>query len=144
MPLPKELCSLIRKLFETYGPLRCARTGRPLFDYENWRQAKNVLTAIHLGHVSDPPNIRFYFVRGHDKDTLALYRCSHGTNSLEGGIHQNLICSIRAFSTSIEYVDTLLADYRLRYDIDVSGSSRFIITYYNSKNIPRSILFVWF
>ncbi|KAG2211076.1 hypothetical protein INT45_009770 [Circinella minor] len=117
---PEELYPLIKKLFETYGPLRCARTGRPLFDFENWRQAKNVLSTIHLGHVSDPPNKRFYFVHGRDKDGLTLYRCSRGTNSLEGGIHQNLIRSIGAFDASVEYVDALLADYRLRHNIDIS------------------------
>ncbi|KAG2216993.1 hypothetical protein INT45_003031, partial [Circinella minor] len=125
VPPPEELYPLIKKLFETYGPLRCARTGRPLFDFENWRQAKNVLSTIHLGHVSDPPNIRFYFVRGRDKDGLTLYCCSRGSNSLEGGIHQNLIRSIRAFGASVEYVDALLADYRLRHNIDVGMLNRF-------------------
>ncbi|KAI7855375.1 hypothetical protein BDC45DRAFT_90850 [Circinella umbellata] len=125
VPPPEELYPLIKKLFETYGPLRCARTERPLFDFENWRQAKNVLSTIHLGHVSDSPNIRFYFVRGRDKDGLTLYRCSRGTNSLEGGIHQNLIRSIGAFGASVEYVDALLADYRLKHNIDVGMLNRF-------------------
>ncbi|KAI9489513.1 hypothetical protein BDB00DRAFT_876272 [Zychaea mexicana] len=64
VPPPKDLYPMVKKPFETYRPLRCARTRRPLFDFENWKQAKNVLTAIHLGHVSDLPGIPFYFVRG--------------------------------------------------------------------------------
>lgn len=91
-----------------------------MFDNENWRQAKNVLKTIHLGHVSDPPGIPFYFSQGKDKDGLTVYRCSHGTNSLEGGIHQNIIRKFGSFGASPELADAVLADYRLHHNIDVS------------------------
>ncbi|KAI9488288.1 hypothetical protein BDB00DRAFT_877589 [Zychaea mexicana] len=125
VPPPEELYPTVKKLFETYGPLICARTGRPLFDYDNWRQAKNVLTIIHQGHVSDPPGIPFYFVKGKDKDGLTLYRCTRGTNSLEGGIHQNLIRSFGSFGASVELVESALADYRLRHNTNAGSLNRY-------------------
>ncbi|KAG2228193.1 hypothetical protein INT45_009240, partial [Circinella minor] len=119
VPPPKVLYNAVKDLFETYGPLLCARTGRPLFDYDNWRQARNILTTIHLGHVSDSSGVPFYFSMGTDKDGLTLYRCSRGTNSLEGGIHQNLIRRFGSFGASVELMEAALADYRLRHNIDV-------------------------
>ena len=106
-------------MFETYGPLKCARTGRPLFDNEAWKQSKNVLSSIHEGHVSDPPGYSFYFKMGQDRDGLILYRCCRGTNSLEGGIHQNVIRKFGSFGASPALADAVLADYRLRHNIDV-------------------------
>ncbi|KAG2211306.1 hypothetical protein INT45_003588, partial [Circinella minor] len=125
IPPPSILYPVVKDLFKTYGPLRCARTGRPLFDYENWQQAANVLKAIHQGHVSDPPGIPFYFVKGTDHDGLVLYRCSRGTNSSEGGIHQNIIRRFRSFGASIELTDSALADYRLRHNINVGTVNRY-------------------
>ncbi|KAI9473378.1 hypothetical protein BDB00DRAFT_879759 [Zychaea mexicana] len=126
-----EICEQFDKLgdvinlFTKYRPLRCARTGRLLFDYENWRQAKSVLKTIHQGHLSDPPGIPLYFIAGMDKEGLILYRCSRGTNSLEGGIHQNLICSFGLFGASVELIEPALVDYRLRHNTDVGMANRY-------------------
>ena len=58
---PPETLFWSKKAFEMYGPLKCARTGRALFDNEAWKQSKNVLKSIHKGLVSDPPGSSFYF-----------------------------------------------------------------------------------
>ncbi|KAG2223600.1 hypothetical protein INT45_001682 [Circinella minor] len=125
IPPGKDLYPVVKKVFDTYGYLRCAKTGRPLFDDEAWRQSENVLNTIQLGHVSDPPGISFYFEIGKDKNNLPLYRCSRGTNSLEGGLHQNIICKFMSFGASPELADGVMADYRLRHNIDVGSFNRY-------------------
>ena len=90
-----------------------------MFDNEAWKQSKNVLRTIHEGHVSDPPEFSFYFKMGNDRDGLPLYRCCRGTNSLEGGIHQNVIHKFGSFGASPALADGVLADYQLRHNIDV-------------------------
>ncbi|KAG2211379.1 hypothetical protein INT45_007541, partial [Circinella minor] len=125
IPPGKDLYPVVKKVFDTYGYLRCAKTGRPLFDDEAWRQSENVLNTIQLGHVSDPPGISFYFEIGKNKNNLPLYRYSHGTNSLEGEVHQNIICKFMSFRASPELADAVMADYRLRHNIDVGSFNRY-------------------
>ena len=61
------------------------------------------------------------FKMGNDRDGLTLYRyCRHGTNSLEGGIHQNVIRKFGSFGVSPALADAVLPNYRLRHNIDVS------------------------
>ncbi|KAF7722529.1 hypothetical protein EC973_003056 [Apophysomyces ossiformis] len=86
VPPVEDLYPVIENLFREYGPIKCPTTGYPLFDEEAWKQSANVLKAIEQGQVSDPPGFSLYFKIGHDKDNLPLYRCSRGTNSLEGGV----------------------------------------------------------
>ena len=121
IPPPEKLYPKVKQLFEIYGPLKCARTGRSLFDNEAWKQSKNILKSIHEGQVSDPPGFSFYVHMRKDRDGLPLYRCCRGTNSLEGGIHQNIIRKFGSFGASPELTDAVLADYRLRHNIDVGA-----------------------
>ncbi|KAG2224491.1 hypothetical protein INT45_010557, partial [Circinella minor] len=125
IPPPEKLYPKVKQLFEIYGPLKCARTGRSLFDNEAWKQSKNILKSIHEGQVSDPPGFSFYFHMRKDRDGLPLYRCCRGTNSLEGGIHQNIIRKFGSFGASPELTDAVLADYRLRHNIDVGTINRY-------------------
>ncbi|KAG2217078.1 hypothetical protein INT45_013105 [Circinella minor] len=125
IPPGKDLYPVVKKVFDTYRYLRCAKTGRTLFDDEAWRQSENVLNTIQLGHVSDPPGISFYFEIGKDKNNLPLYRCSRGTNSLEGEVHQNIIRKFMSFGASPELADAVIADYRLRHNIDVGSFNRY-------------------
>ena len=127
IPPPNELYPVVKQLFDEYGNMRCAKTGRTLFDQEAYRQAENVLKCIARGHVSDPPGISFYFKIGSDKNNLPLYRCSRGTNSLEGGVHQNIIRKFISFGASPELADAVLSDYRLRHNIDVSNSIKLLL-----------------
>ena len=62
-----------------------------LFSTKACETAQNILKNIHLGYFSGMPGVQLYFNIGEDKHGLALYCCCHGTNDLEGGVHQNLI-----------------------------------------------------
>jgi hypothetical protein len=119
IPPAEELYPVVKNLFTLYGPLKCKKTGKPLFDNEAWKQSKSVLKTILSGHVSDPPGFSFYYKMGTDTDGLSLYRCYRGTNSLEGGVHQNIIRKFGSFGASPELADAAMADYRLRHNIDV-------------------------
>ncbi|KAI7848068.1 hypothetical protein BDC45DRAFT_575247 [Circinella umbellata] len=88
VPPPQELIPIVPKLFENYGPLECSKTGHTQFTRANWKQAANVLEAIRLGHVSDPPGLSLYLHIATDKNNSHIYKCFRGTNSVEGGIHQ--------------------------------------------------------
>ena len=115
VPPPQELLSTVKDLFSSYGDVLCVKSGNPLFDREGWRKARLFLSAVKDGEVSDPPGVSFYHQIGVDKDSLPLYRCTRGTNSIEGGVHQNVIRKFASYSTSPR-----LADYRLRHNLDVS------------------------
>lgn len=52
---PDVLLPLLKFLFLSYGPLKCAKSGKALFDKKSWDQAAAVLKTVQLGHVSDPP-----------------------------------------------------------------------------------------
>ncbi|KAI8138603.1 hypothetical protein BJV82DRAFT_673542 [Fennellomyces sp. T-0311] len=121
IPPPEKLYPIIEDLFNACGPLKCAKSQLPLFDAAAEKQAKNVLKAIKDGHVSDPPGASFYFKIGRDKNSLPLYRCSRGTNSIEGGVHQNLIRRLGSFGASPHLIQNVLTDYRLGHNTDVSS-----------------------
>jgi len=59
IPPPEQLYPLVAKVFQTYGPLIDARTEEPLFNTAAWRTAKNILTLIQNGYLSDPPGLPF-------------------------------------------------------------------------------------
>lgn len=88
-------------------------------------EALSVLKTVELGHASDPPGVQLYFKTGRkDKFGLTLYRCVRGTNSLEGGVHQNLIRKFGSFGAGPELADAMLTEYRLRHNIDVGTVNR--------------------
>ncbi|KAI9249771.1 hypothetical protein BDA99DRAFT_217405 [Phascolomyces articulosus] len=125
VPKPEELYAAVQNLFAEYGELRCIRSNRPLFDQVAWQQARRVLEAIRFGEVSDPPDISLYFQTGVDRNGFPLYRCSRGTNSLEGGVHQNIIRKFSTFGAGPHLTDCALADYRLRHNINVGMKNRY-------------------
>lgn len=120
VPPPEELYGTVQRLFAAYGNLKCAKTDLPLFDQVAWKMADRVLVAIRAGHISDPPGVSFYFQMGVDQNHLPMYRCCRGTNSVEGGIHQNIIRKFGSFGATPHLADCMMADYRLRHNIDVS------------------------
>jgi hypothetical protein len=120
VPPPDQLYPVVKELFDTYGPLKCARTGHSLFSRQNWEQAANVLVCIKDGYVSDPPGIRLYKSMGVDKDGLPVYSCARGTNSVEGGVHRNVIMRFASLNASPQLLDAAMAEYILRHNMDVS------------------------
>jgi hypothetical protein len=123
VPPPNVLCLIVETLFEQYGPLPCETTGLPLFDNECKRIANNILESIRLGHISDLPDVALYHYDGKDANGLNLYRCSRGTNSVEGGVHQNVIRKLGSFNASPMLIDCALADFRLKHNTDVCNSN---------------------
>lgn len=121
---------ILKSLFLSFGPLKCTQSGctqsgRALFDKLSWKQAQSVLTIVQQGHASDPPGVQLYFKTGKkDKYGLPTYRCVRGTNSLEGGVHQNLIRKFGSFGSGPELADAMLAEYRLRHDLNVGTLNR--------------------
>ncbi|KAG2212592.1 hypothetical protein INT47_000568 [Mucor saturninus] len=134
VPSPNVLWPVVDNLFNVYGHIECAVTGFPLFDRQGWKQAKAVLEAIRIGHVSDPPGISFYYLVKRDSLGLPVYRCTRGTNSVEGGIHQNIIRKFSSFNAGPFLADWALADYRLRHNISVGSRNRFNIEHRSHYN----------
>ncbi|KAL9536923.1 hypothetical protein MBANPS3_012247 [Mucor bainieri] len=90
-----------------------------------WKRIKSVLKTVRLGHASDPPGVQLYYKTGHKDDLgLTLYRCVRGTNFLEEGVHQNLMRKFGSFNAGPELGDAMLAEYRLRHNIDVGYANR--------------------
>ncbi|CAL1702708.1 unnamed protein product [Somion occarium] len=116
---PEIMFPHVSQVCQTYGPLKDATTGQPLFNEHAWETAKNVLENIHLGYYSDPPTISLYVVQGKDRDGLTLYRCTRGTNCIEGGVHQNIIRQFGAFNASPCFADNLVIDYALCHNLKV-------------------------
>ena len=120
IPPPEELTDEVYRVLMLFGLLKCKTSGKPLFDKQCWKAAANFLKLVRSGQVSDPPNVSLYHPRGYDKHGLPLYRCSRGTNSLEGGVHQNIIRSFNSFGASPQLACALLMEYRQRHNLKVS------------------------
>jgi hypothetical protein len=88
--------------------MKDAITSQPLFSTMAYAQAELMLESISLGHYSDPPGINLYMERGRDIDDLPLYRCLRGTNSIEGGIHQNIAKRFGSYNASPRFAVNLL------------------------------------
>ncbi|KAJ7924309.1 hypothetical protein B0H13DRAFT_1864173 [Mycena leptocephala] len=61
IPPPEQLHGDVAEVFRTFGPLKDATTGLPLFNSAAWAVAKNILELISKGYLSDPPGIAFYY-----------------------------------------------------------------------------------
>ncbi|CEP10632.1 hypothetical protein [Parasitella parasitica] len=83
-------------------------------------EKKRVTQSIRLGHLSDPVGVPLYFRVKEDKFGLTIYRCVRGTNSVEGGIHTNIIRKFGFYNASPDLAECALADYRLRHNADVA------------------------
>ncbi|CAO3630214.1 unnamed protein product [Mucor hiemalis] len=128
---PHVLLPVLQSLFLSFGPLKCSKSGRVLFDKVSWSQALSVLKTVQLVHVSNPPGVQLYYKKGKkDKHGLTLYRCVvRGTNSLEGGVHQNLIRKFGFFGAGPELASAMLVEYRLRHNFNVGTFNRFGFEY---------------
>jgi len=91
-PPPEKLYKLVYTVFKTYGPLKDALTGQPLFTPLAWKSAKNVLKLVEAGYMSDPPGVSLYYDVGLDckENGLTVWHCIHGTNFTEGGVHHSI------------------------------------------------------
>ncbi|KAL9545729.1 hypothetical protein MBANPS3_007001 [Mucor bainieri] len=134
VPPPDLLLPIIQKLFSTYGHMKCAKSGNKLFDKQAWKKAKNIENSIKQGHLSDPTGGSLYYKIKTDQYGLPIYRCVRGTNSVEGGIHTNIIRKFGFFNASPNLTECALADYRLRHNADVGSKNRYGKTYKSHYN----------
>ncbi|KAF6754755.1 hypothetical protein DFP72DRAFT_1009356 [Ephemerocybe angulata] len=118
IPPPEILYFRVRKVFETYGPLKDATTKAPLFNANNWKISRNILDLVYHGYISDPPGVPMY---GEHPDSansiLPLYRCFRGTNRTEGAVHTHLRSHLPSSGTSIRHVEAALDDFTLIHNI---------------------------
>jgi hypothetical protein len=119
IPLPEELYPLVSNVFRTFGPLKDATTGLPLFNTAAWAVAKNVLDLIRNDFVSDPPGIPLYVDTGiiDRKTGLTRKRCRRGTNNTEGGVHTHLRSRMPTSGAFIRHVNACLKDFVLRHNL---------------------------
>ncbi|KAG6875262.1 hypothetical protein C0992_004529 [Termitomyces sp. T32_za158] len=118
IPPPEELYSLVSQVFQSYGPLKDAKTGLPLFNAIAWATAKNILELVRKGFISDPPGIALFYELGVDVKTgLPLYRCIRGTNMTEGGVHTHLRSRMPSSGASIEHTQNCLNDFVIRHNL---------------------------
>ncbi|KAG1904896.1 uncharacterized protein F5891DRAFT_717553 [Suillus fuscotomentosus] len=135
VPPPEILAPHVTEVLQTYGPLKDAVTGQPLFNDASWEKARLVIENIKLGYYSDPPGHHFYTLQRTDKLGLNIYRCSCGTNNVEGGIHQNIIRRFGSFNASPQLTVNLLRDYTLTHNLEVGTVNRTGKIYLGSYDI---------
>lgn len=128
IPPPEVLHPLLSKLFETFGPLKDAKAGSPLFNAEGWKAAMLLIKDLQEGFVSDPPDVALYSVLGicggSDgtlRDGVNIYQCCRGTNATEGGVHQNIRRRFPTSGVSVRHAVAHLLDYRLMHSLIVSS-----------------------
>ncbi|GBE82644.1 hypothetical protein SCP_0410290 [Sparassis crispa] len=136
VPPPEILLHRVTAVIKTYGPLKDSMTGQPLFNEKAWEVVKNVLENIHLGYYSDPLNVQLYYKVGIDKRGLVLYRCCHGTNDVEGGVHQNLIRRFSSFNISPRHAVNSLLNYAVSHNMQVGTLNRSGQEYLGHFDVP--------
>ncbi|KAG1773608.1 hypothetical protein EV702DRAFT_1200931 [Suillus placidus] len=135
VPPPETLAPRVAEVLQTYGPLKGAVTGQPLFNDSSWEKARAIIENIKMGYYSDPPGYSFYALVRTDKYGLNVYRCSRGTNNVEGGIHQNIIRRFGSFNASPRLTVNLLHDYTLTHNLEVGSMNRMGRPYLGSYDI---------
>lgn len=118
IPPAEILYPLVSDVFQTFGPLKDAKSGAPLFNSAAWAVAKNILELARKGFISDPPDIPLFYQWGVDSETgLPLYKCMRGTNNTEGGVHTHLRSRLPTSGVSVRHVDMCLKDFIGRHNL---------------------------
>ena len=109
---------MVAKVLHTYGPLKDAMTGQPLFNKSAWKFAKNILTLIKNGYLSDPPGIALYYQIGLDNKNggLPIYRCMCDTTMTEG-VHKQICSCVPVSGVSPQHLYSCLLDFILRHNL---------------------------
>ena len=99
--------------------LKDVKTGQPLFNKSAWKSAKNILTLIQGGYLSDPPGITLYYQIGFDSNNggLPIYRCMHGIDMTEGGVHKQICSHLPVSGVSPQHLYSCLLDFILRHNL---------------------------
>lgn len=123
---PEIIYPLIEKLFKTYGPLKDASTGQPLFNRHAWKSAQGVLRTIKDGFVSDPPGVALYMRIGLDAnaDDLPVYFCCRGTNISEGAVHRPILHVFPTTGVGVRHSIMALCAFIMRHNFIVGTRNR--------------------
>ncbi|BGP51804.1 hypothetical protein JCM10450v2_007760 [Rhodotorula kratochvilovae] len=131
VPPPHQLVPQLVAVFKLYGPLQDAKTGRPLFNSDAWNAAARVIEDVLAGLVSDPPDVDLYSIigpcRGRDgtlDDGVNLYRCSRGTNFIEGRVHRPLRRQFASSPVSVRLASARLIDFQTTHNLLVGTYNR--------------------
>ena len=74
--------------------------------------------------MSDPTDVPLYYSSKRDENGLPIYRCIRGTNSLEGGVHQNIIRFFGSVNADIRTAHCMLGIYRHFHNTRVGYENR--------------------
>ena len=109
---------MFAKVLHSYGSLKAAKTGQPLFNKSALKFAKNILTLIKRGYLLDPPGIALYHQIGLDSKNggLPIYRCMGGTN-MTGGVHKQIHSYVPVSGVSPQHLYSSLLDFILRHNL---------------------------
>ena len=131
IPPPDKLFKAVQEVYAIYGPLKDAKTSKPLFSPSAWKDARNILKAIKAGLLSDPPGISLHVQVGIDNDhgKLPIYRCLRGTNATEGGIHLSIRHWLSISGASPHHASAQLHDYVYVHNLVVGTKNRTGKTY---------------
>ncbi|KAF8451047.1 hypothetical protein L210DRAFT_3640047 [Boletus edulis BED1] len=110
--------------------------ARPLFNVCAWDAAKSVLKNVWLSYYSDPPGVKLYFKMGMDQNGLTTYHCCRGTNSVKGGVHQNIIHKYDSFNTSPWHGINVILDYTVWHNITIGTMNKTGHVYIGHFNVP--------
>ncbi|KAG1737730.1 hypothetical protein EDB19DRAFT_1829328 [Suillus lakei] len=138
VPSPEILLPCVADIIRTYGPIKDATMGQPLFNDHAWEIAKHIMENVQLGYYLDPADVDLYFEIRKDQHGLMLYRCCRGTNSVEGGVHQNLIQCYTSFNTLPHHAINVLLNYTVCHNmmLQVGNMNHTGKAYVGHFNVP--------
>jgi hypothetical protein len=119
IPHPMALYPKVVEVFNAHMDVVDQKTGMKLFNLEARKQAKSILELVAKGVLSDPHDVQLYYYLRTDADGLPIYRCIRGTNSLEGGVHQNIHRNFASYNAGPQLANCLLSVYCYRHNTKV-------------------------
>jgi hypothetical protein len=131
VPPPRELYDAVSHVFQLYGPQNDSKTNNA----QVWHDAKNVLKAIHLGLLSDPPGVQLYQMGIDKKSGLKIFRCARGANNPEGSIHNSLRNRMPKSGVSIRHAASRVKDYVFIHTLVVGTLNRSGTAYRGHYNV---------
>lgn len=130
VPPPTVLYNRMRAVYDFFKDKIDSKKNNVLFSKENKHKFECMLELVKQGYASDPTNISLYVPKTDkfgrnmkDKDGLQLYRCTRGTNNLEG-LHQFLTTSFGHTVAGPRYSDNLSVILRHHYNWRMSRKNR--------------------